>query len=131
MAPMQTVTHSPSTGIYPPTDDYVHALEAREAGRFLFIAGTMGLDGGGNPPPSLAGQLELVWSNIRTILAAAGMTVDNLVRVTSYLRDASFAEENGAARVEALGGRRIPTTAVVVETLDPGWLVEIEAIAAD
>ena len=37
---------------------------------------------------------------------------------------------NGAARVAALGGRVIPTTAIVAATLDSNWLVEIEAIAA-
>ena len=58
------------------------------------------------------------------------MTVDNIVRLTSYLRDASYAEANAAARVAALGGRVVPTTAVVVQTLDTDWLVEIEVIAA-
>jgi hypothetical protein len=53
-----------------------------------------------------------------------------IVRLTSYLRDASYAEENARARIAALGGRAVPTTAVVVETLDSGWLVEIEVIAA-
>jgi 2-iminobutanoate/2-iminopropanoate deaminase len=58
------------------------------------------------------------------------MTVDNIVRVTTYLRDPAHAEANGAARVAALGGRVVPTTAIVVQTLDRGWLVEIEVIAA-
>ena len=58
------------------------------------------------------------------------MTVDNIVRLTSYLRDASFAEENPAARVAALGGRLVPTTAIVAETLVSEWLIEIEVVAA-
>jgi hypothetical protein len=32
-------------------------------------------------------------------------------------------------RERALGSRRIPTMAIVVQPLDPAWLVEIEAIA--
>jgi 2-iminobutanoate/2-iminopropanoate deaminase len=75
-------------------------------------------------------QLALVWSNLRAILASAQMTVENIVRVTSYLRDAAFAEANARARVAALGGRAVPTTAIVAQTLDPGWLVEIEVLAA-
>jgi enamine deaminase RidA (YjgF/YER057c/UK114 family) len=90
----------------------------------------MGLDADSTPGATLDEQLDLVWSNIRRILAAAGMTVDNIVRVTSYLRDASYAGPNGQARVAALGGRNVPTTAIVVETLDPDWLVELEVIAA-
>jgi enamine deaminase RidA (YjgF/YER057c/UK114 family) len=127
---METVPHNPTEGIYPATGDYVHALEVRGASRLLFLSGTMGLDAAGRPPATLDEQLELVWSNIRTILASAELTVDNVVRLTSYLTDAAYAEANARARVEALGGRLVPTTAIVVETLDPGWLVEIEVIAA-
>jgi len=128
---MQTVPHSPTEGIYPATPDYVHALEVRAPSRFLFVAGTMGLDPAGVPGSTLAEQLDLVWSNLRTILSAADMTVDNIVRLTSYLRDPSYADANAAARTAALGGRAIPTTAVVVNTLAEYWLVELEIIAAD
>jgi len=127
---MQLIPHRPTDGVYPAGDDYVHAMEVRGAERMVFVAGTMGLDPGGTPGATLAAQLDLVWSNIRAILAAAGMTVDNIVRLTSYLRDASYAEANAAARVAALNGRTIPTTAIVAETLASDWLVEIEVIAA-
>ncbi len=127
---MQLVPHSPAEGIYPATDDYVHAMEVRGAQRFLFVAGTMSLDPGGTPGATLTEQLDLIWSNIRTILASAGMTVANIVRLTSYLRDSSYAEANAAARVAALGGRAVPTTAIVAQTLVSDWLVEIEVIAA-
>jgi 2-iminobutanoate/2-iminopropanoate deaminase len=127
---METITHDPTDGIYATTPDYAHALEIRAHSRLLFVAGTMGLDADGTAPPTLAEQLQLIWHNLRTVLAAAGMTVANVVRVTSYLRDASYADANGAARLEALGGRGIPTTAIVAETLLPGWLVEIELVAA-
>jgi 2-iminobutanoate/2-iminopropanoate deaminase len=126
---MDTVIHNPTDGIYAATDDYVHALEVRGPARMLFVAGTMGLDAQGVAGASLERQLELVWSNLRTILASAGMTVDNIVRLTSYLRDVAYVEANGAARVKALGERRIPTTAIIVQTLADDWLVELEIIA--
>ncbi len=126
---MESITRNPSDGVYPASDDYVHAIEVRGAERLLFVAGTMGLDASGKPGATLAEQLDLIWRNIRTILASADMTVDNVVRLTSYLRDASYAEANAAARVAALGGRAVPTTAIVAQTLDSDWLVEIEAIA--
>jgi 2-iminobutanoate/2-iminopropanoate deaminase len=126
---MKLITHNPSQGIYAATPDYVHAIEVQHPQRILFVAGTMGLDEHGTAPPSLDRQLELIWSNIGAILASAGMSFDNIVRLTSYLRDVSFVDANGAARVRALGDRRIPTTAIVVQTLSPDWLVEIEVIA--
>jgi enamine deaminase RidA (YjgF/YER057c/UK114 family) len=99
--------------------------------RLVYVSGTMGLDTGGVAGGTLEGQLGLVWSNLRVILASAEMTVANIIRVTSYLRDAAYAEENQNARVAALEGRVVPTTTIVVETLSPDWLVEIEIIAAD
>ncbi|MBB2713630.1 UNVERIFIED_ORG: enamine deaminase RidA (YjgF/YER057c/UK114 family) [Rhizobium etli] len=90
----------------------------------------MGLDKAGMAAADLDGQLALVWANLRTILASAGMTVDNIVRLTSYLRDGAFMEANQNARLRALGGRAVPTTAIIVETLSDDWLVEIEIMAA-
>jgi 2-iminobutanoate/2-iminopropanoate deaminase len=127
---VEIIDRNPSDGVYAATDDYVHAVEVRGAERLLFVAGTMGLDPAGTPGTTLTEQLDLIWSNLRAILASAGMTVDNIVRLTSYLRDPSYAEANAAARVAALGGRAVPTTAIVAQTLVPDWLVEIEVIAA-
>jgi len=127
---METITRNPTTGIYAATPDYVHAVEVRNPTRFLYVSGTMGLDERGVAGKTLTEQVALIWSNIRTILASAEMSVDNIVRVTSYLRDPSYAEENQNARVSALKGRVVPTTAIVVQTLVADWLVEIEIVAA-
>ncbi|WP_394621023.1 RidA family protein [Lentzea sp. JNUCC 0626] len=127
---MELVPHNPADGIYATGGDWVHAMEVRGPSRFLFVSGTMGLDAAGDPGAGLAEQLDLIWANLRRVLASADMTVDNIVRLTSYLRDASYAEANAAARVAALGGRAVPTTAIVATTLVSDWLVEIEVIAA-
>ncbi|GLS22635.1 enamine deaminase RidA [Labrys miyagiensis] len=127
---MQMIVRNPIEGIYAATPDYVHAMEVVGAQRLLFISGTMGLDAAGRPPERLEAQLTLIWSNLRRILAEAGMTIANVVRVTSYLREVAFAEANQQARLDALGDHRIPTTAIVVATLSPDWLVEVEAVAA-
>jgi enamine deaminase RidA (YjgF/YER057c/UK114 family) len=126
---MQMTPRNPTDGIYPTTPDYVHAMEVSGIQRLLFVAGTMGLDANGEAPAGLDAQLALIWSNVRRILAEAGMGVDNIARLTSYLRDATYVEANQEARLHALGGRAIPTTAIVVQTLRADWLVEIEVIA--
>lgn len=126
---METITRNPTQGIYAATSDYVHALEVRNPSRFLYVAGTMGLDESGVAGKTLDEQLALIWNNLRVILASADMTVDNIVRITSYLRDPAYAEANQNARVTALKGRVVPTTAVVVQTLLPEWLVELEIVA--
>ncbi len=127
---MQMIVRNPTQGIYPASSDYVHAMEVQNPARFLYVAGTMGLDQNGVAGKSLAEQLDLIWRNIRTILASADMTVDNIVRLTSYLRDPAYAEENAKARVKALNGRVIPTIGIVAQTLSSDWLVEIEVVAA-
>lgn len=121
---------NPNEGIYPATPDYIHALEFTGATRQLYVSGTMGLAPDGSAPESLDAQLDLVWSNIKAILAAAGMSVDNVVRVTSYLRSAEYVQANQDARVAALNGRPVPTTSILAETLTPDWKIEIEVIAA-
>lgn len=128
---MKLIPRNPTEGVYPATPDYLHALEVQAPTRFLFVSGTMGLDAKGVPGKTLDEQLDLIWSNIRAILASAGMTVDNVVRVTSYLRDPAYAETNQNARVAALNGRVVPTTTIVVQTLVSDWLVETEVIAAE
>ena len=127
---MEQIPHNPAEGIYSTGGDWVHALEVRGAERMLFVSGTMGLRPDFTAPPTLEEQLECVWNNLRTILASAGMTVDNIVRLTSYLRDPDYAEANAQARIRAIGDRRIPTTAIVVHTLQTDWLIELEIVAA-
>ncbi|WP_298861216.1 RidA family protein [uncultured Sulfitobacter sp.] len=126
---MKTREINPTTGIYPATRDYVHAMEVTGASRQLFVSGTMGLAEDGSAPASLDEQLKLIWTNIQRILTEAEMSVSNIVRLTSYLARPEYAERNQTAREKALGGRAVPTTAIVVTTLDPSWLVEIEVIA--
>ncbi|MBY2919996.1 RidA family protein [Rhizobium leguminosarum] len=127
---METIARNPANGIYAASPDYIHALEVRHPSRLLFVSGTMGLDQQGMAAADLEGQLDLIWSNLRAILTSADMTVDNIVRLTSYLSDGAFVEANQNARLRALGGRAVPTTAIIVETLRDDWLVEIEIIAA-
>lgn len=127
---MELIPHNPTEDVYSTGGDWVHAMEVRGAERMLFVSGTMGLRPDFTAPETLDEQLECVWNNLRAILATAGMTVDNIVRLTSYLRDASYAEANAQARIKALGERRIPTTAIVVQTLEADWLIELEIVAA-
>lgn len=82
----------------------------------------MWLDGRRIAGRTLAEQLDLIWSNIAAIMTSADITVASIVRVTSYLRDAAYAQANQDPRTAALRGFLVPTTAAVVQTLTPtGW----------
>ena len=126
---MKLVAHNPADGIYCATDDYIHAVEVVNSRRQLFVSGTMGLDTSGNPVDGIDAQLVMIWRNISRILNAADMTEDNIVHVRSFLTDRSHADSNARYRMEALRGRPVAVTSVIVATLDPAWLAEIEVTA--
>ena len=84
----------------------------------------------GTVAEGIEAQTEVVWTNISRILAAAGMTMDNLVKINSYLIDPAHLAAFGGIRARYLGQARPASTLVVVAALArPQWLVEVEAIA--
>jgi len=58
------------------------------------------------------------------------MSVGNLLKVTTYLSDRSYAATNTAVRQEVIGDHRPALTVIVTDIWDPAWVVEVEAIAA-
>jgi enamine deaminase RidA (YjgF/YER057c/UK114 family) len=111
-----------------PTRPTVHA---QRAGDVVFVLGSAGLDASNVDGVPVEEQLALVWSNIRRTLGAEGRTLDDVIRVTSYLRDAGYAEANDAARTDALGDRAVPSSTVVTSTIGQGWLVDIEVVTRE
>ena len=74
-------------------------------------------------------QTRQALSNVKAILAASGMTVDNVVKTTVFLADmndfAAMNEVYGATFSEPYPAR----SAVAVKTLPKNVLVEVEVIA--
>jgi len=124
-----TRSHNPSNAPRP-VGQYVQGLELDVGARLLFISGQIPEDKNGAVPEDFDAQCRLVWSHIGEVLQAAGMTWTNLVNVTTFLTDRRHAELNGTIRRETLGRHEPTLTVVVVQTLDPRWLLEIEGIAA-
>lgn len=75
-------------------------------------------------------QCELTWAHVEAQLRAAGMNLDNLVKVTTFLSSREFVVENRAVRQEVLGSRSPAVTVIITGIFDEAWLIEIEAIAA-
>ena len=105
--------------------------QALDAGNLLFLSGQIGLDpasgtlvGGGT-----TAETEQVLKNLASVLAAAGLGFEHVVRTTIYLVDlADFATVND---IYARYVREpYPARATVgVATLPRGARVEIDAIA--
>lgn len=113
-----------------PEGGYAQAIRVAETRELLFVSGQIPVTADGATPDDFLAQARLVWANLFAQLAAAGMGPDNLVKVTIFLSDRRFAEENRKAREAALGGRRVALTVIVTGIFDPAWLLEIEAVAA-
>jgi enamine deaminase RidA (YjgF/YER057c/UK114 family)/mannose-6-phosphate isomerase-like protein (cupin superfamily) len=120
--------HNPP-GIYPPPAPYSHGVEVRGASRWLLTSGTLGIDPAGEVPADFDAQCRLIWQSLRAIVASAGMTFDDVIKVNTYLRDAAYRERQAVHRRAALGDRLVASTALVCAPLDPRWLIEIEVVA--
>jgi len=59
--------------------------DAVRVGDTLYVAGRLGVDRAtGKPPPDPADEARTLMSDVRAVLAAAGMTPDDLVNVTVF-----------------------------------------------
>lgn len=122
--------HNPQA-IAPPAGKYTHGIASPAGACWLHISGQIGNAADGSVPPELESQVENCWTNVRAILADAGMGMDDLVKVTVFLTKAEHIVAYRAARDRILGDARPASTLVVVSALvRPEWLCEVEAIAA-
>jgi enamine deaminase RidA (YjgF/YER057c/UK114 family) len=114
-----------------PNGVYSHGVIAPANMRWLHIAGQTGVRPDGSIPPTVEEQTEVVWQNILAVLGEAGMSITDVVKITSFLtRPESFAKF-GPIRARVLGAHRPASTLLVVSALArPEFLVEVEAVAA-
>lgn len=126
---MNVTPHNPST-LFHCYRGYVHAMEV-SATRMLFISGLNGFErDGATMPDGFDEQAALIWSHIRAILESAGMGIENLVSLRTYLADPKYDEPNARMRLAQLGTHRVSSTVVCCQLLEPKWKLEIEAVAA-
>ena len=113
-----------------PAGGYAQAFEVQGAGKLLFISGQIPQTAGGEVPDDFEAQAALVWRNVLAQLHAAGLGVDALVKVTTFLAWREHAEANREARQHALGVHTPALTVIITGIFVERWLLEIEAIAA-
>ncbi|WP_430791502.1 RidA family protein [Actinoplanes sp. G11-F43] len=102
------------------------------ATRTLYCSGqtAMGPDGKPEHDGDLAGQLTLSLDNLEAVLAGAGMTVANLVRLNVYTTDVDALFPHYGLLVARLRGAAPATTMLGVTRLAiPGQMVELEGTA--
>ncbi len=111
---------------------YSDAVEIAAGKRQLHVSGTPGIRKDGSVPHTFEEQADLAWQNLVEILNAAGMGVENLVKINQTLVRAEDIRAYPAIRLKYLGDHRPASMLSVVAALvKPDILFEIEAVAAD
>ncbi len=100
-------------------------------GDLIFVAGQVGVEPEtGLIPSSFADQLKLVLDHIRNILESAGSSMDQVLKMTVFLKDRAYRTEyDEIFRTYFRGGFPARST-IVADLMREEFLVEIEAIAA-
>jgi 2-iminobutanoate/2-iminopropanoate deaminase len=109
---------------------YSQAVEVAGATRTLHVSGQIPVDAKGAAPEAFADQARQVWANIKAQLRAANMDFGHIIKVTTFLSDRGYGEENSRIRREALGDLAPALTVIICGIHDPAWLLEIECVAA-
>jgi enamine deaminase RidA (YjgF/YER057c/UK114 family) len=118
-------------GIASQIGKYGDAVEVPAAAKWLLTSGTPGLALDGTLPDEISAQAELAWQHIVAMLERAGMTVNDLVKITQYLTRESDIAAYAQVRSRFLGDARPASMLLIVPALvRPKFLLEVEAVAA-
>ncbi|MCX4777140.1 RidA family protein [Streptomyces sp. NBC_01264] len=102
--------------------------------RTLYISGQTAMSADGKPEHDgdMAAQLALSIDNVEAVLAEAGMSLANLVRLNVYTTDVDLLFRHYGELASRLGAAQVaPTTTMlgVTRLAIPGQLVELEGTA--
>ena len=109
---------------------YSHVVRA---GTLVFIAGQVAQDSAGQVvgPGDFPTQAVQVFENLKRALAAAGLDLTNLVKVTIYVTDARYRDPLREVNLRYFSsGKPVSTLLVVAALARPEYLIEIDAIAS-
>jgi enamine deaminase RidA (YjgF/YER057c/UK114 family) len=125
---------SPKTLI--PPAGYSHIAKVNR-GTIVYLAGQVASDASGKlvGEGNFEAQVEQVFKNLKLALEAAGASMADIVKMNTYL--VAEVSQDDIPKLRAIRDRYLNTgkppasTLVVVSRLArPGWLVEIEVVAA-
>ena len=128
---MTTIEQYAAPSEYDPPS-YAQAVKVTGAQTILFISGQVAYDEQGRPahPRDFAAQARAVFKALKAQVEAGGGTLENVVKLNTYLTDIRYRTDLVPIREEFFG-KKIPcATQVAVAALGlPEWLIEVEAIA--
>lgn len=103
--------------------------QAIAAGDFLYISGQLPITPAGDMPEGIEARTAQSLNNIQSILAAAGLHMDSVVKTTVFLTDMDDFSAVNRVYARFFGDTPPARSAVAVATLPKGADIEIEAVA--
>lgn len=105
--------------------------QAIKVGNFIYASGQLGVDPqtGNLVGDNVQTQTEQVFKNIKSVLEAAGASLQNVVKATVFLADMNDFVEMNKVYAEKFGDNRPARSTVQVARLPKDGLVEIEVVA--
>jgi enamine deaminase RidA (YjgF/YER057c/UK114 family) len=125
---------SPAT--LPPPVGYSHIAKVNK-GTLIYLAGQVSSDASGAliGEGNFEAQAEQVFRNLKLAVEAAGATMADIVKMNVYI--VAEVDQAEVPRLRAIRDRHVNTASPPASTLvfvgrlaRPGWLIEIEAVAA-
>lgn len=114
-----------------PASAYHHGLLVTAPQHTLYLAGQLGEHPDGSISQSFEAQAQQAWTNVKTLLGEAGMSVADIVKITPYIVGRQNIDPYVTQHRAEVGDHMPPWTLVLVDGLgSPDYLVEIDAIAA-
>jgi len=118
-----------AASVYDPPG-YSQGVRVTGAQAILFLAGQVAYDKDGSVKHrgDFRGQAREVFAAVKALVEAGGGTLDNVVKVNTYVTDVRYRPEFRAIREEFFGPKGPASTMVEVRALaHPDYLIEVEA----
>jgi len=117
--------------LYPHSSRVAHGVEVPAGARLLFTNGQVGTKPDGSTPDDVSDQTEVIFGRLKAVLAAADMSLADVVRFDVYLTDQADVKTFVAVRDGFMGDHKPGATLLVVKGLArPELKIEVEAVAA-
>lgn len=97
----------------------------------LYVSGQLPIspDGTHHQEDTFEQQFNIVFQNIKIILAASGSSLDQVVKLTVYISDVQLWPKFNALYATFMGDHKPVRTVVPVPELHYGYLLEVDLIA--
>jgi enamine deaminase RidA (YjgF/YER057c/UK114 family) len=112
-----------------PAGQYTQVGRSDRGQPHALYRGQVGIAADGSVPEDAEAQFALAWRNLQAQLRAAGMEIENLVKITTIVRDQEDVAKVRAGRAAVLGTHKPASTLIIGGLSNPAWKVEVEGIA--